>query len=253
MAGKAPSEPIEALDAVGLSDTMRKYLAEIYRLADHGETDAHTLPEPAGQALLGHPFVSTSALADLLNVSAPAVNRMISKLRETGLLLHEPYQGIRLTPAGEREALKQLRRQRIVEAFLVTVMHFGWHEVNDEAARMSANLTERLIERMARMAGNPTTCPHGEPIADADGVIVAPDDILLTHAPHKLLLTITRVRTRERDRLEYLAALGLTPHSTVEVLHAAPFNGPLQLRVGKEYRIVGHNLAEMIRVARESG
>jgi DtxR family Mn-dependent transcriptional regulator len=236
MAGNAPPEQSEALDGTGLSETMRKYLAEIYRLADRGESDAG--------------YVSTSALADLLNVSAPAVNRMITKLRESGLLLHEPYQGIRLTPAGERESLKQLRRQRIVEAFLVNVMKFGWHEIHDEAARISANLTDRLLERMYRMAGYPTTCPHGEPIAAADGTLTPPDDILLTAAPHKIIVTITRVRTRERDRLEYLAALGLTPGAVIEVLHAAPFNGPLQLRVGKEYRIVGHNLAEMIRVAR---
>lgn len=246
MAGKPVTEPVEPIDAAGLSDTMRKYLAEIYRLSDRGEL-AEGRTEVTSTS-----FVSTSALADLLNVSAPAVNRMVSKLREMGLLLHEPYQGIRLTPTGEREALKQLRRQRIVEAFLVNVMKFGWHEVHEEAVKMSANLTDRLIERMWKMAGNPTACPHGEPIADANGDIIAPNDILLTNAPQKTILTITRVRTRERDRLEYLAALGLVPGAAVEVLHAAPFNGPMQLRVGKEYRIIGHNLAEMIRVHRET-
>jgi DtxR family Mn-dependent transcriptional regulator len=232
-------EPTPAANAE-LSDTMRKYLAEIYRLVDYATA------EPNDASV----YVSTSALADLLDVSAPAVNRMIAKLREMGLLLHEPYQGIRLTPEGEREALKQLRRQRIVEAFLVNTMGLGWHEVHAEAARMSANLSERLIDRMWQMAGSPPTCPHGEPIATPDGVITPPDDMLLTHAPHRCPLIVTRVRTRERDRLEYLAALGIKPSTEIEVLHAAPFNGPLQLRVVKEYRIVGHNLAEMIRVRR---
>jgi len=59
---------------------------------------------------------------------------------------------------------------------------------------------------------------------------------------------VTRVRTRESDRLEYLSALGLLPGTPVIVLHKAPFNGPVQLRVGREYRIIGHNLAELIRV-----
>jgi DtxR family Mn-dependent transcriptional regulator len=230
-------EPLPAANAE-LSDTMRKYLAEVYRLVDYATAN----PDDTGV------YVSTSALADLLDVSAPAVNRMVSKLREMGLLLHEPYQGIRLTPEGEREALKQLRRQRIVEAFLVNTMGLGWHEVHAEAARMSANLSERLIERMWQMAGKPAACPHGEPIATPEGVITPPNDILLTSAPQKTPLTVTRVRTRERDRLEYLAALGIKPGVEVEVLHAAPFNGPIQLRVVKEYRIVGHNLAEMIRV-----
>jgi DtxR family Mn-dependent transcriptional regulator len=235
-----PDLPDESPDSADgqrgeLSDTMRKYLAEIYRLSDHTQDS-------------GSPYIGTSALADLLNVSAPAVNRMVSKLRDLNLLIHEPYQGVMLTENGAREALKQLRRQRIVEAFMVTVMRFGWHEIHEDAQRVSASIGDLLIERMWQMAGSPTVCPHGEPIATPDGVIVPPQDILLTHAPHKQALILTRVRTRERDRLEYLAALGLVPGVHLEILHAAPFNGPLQLRVAQEYRIIGHNLAEMLRV-----
>ncbi len=221
-----------------LSPTMRDYLAEIYRL--HDQSDAQDDERIS--------FVSTSALADLLDVSAPAVNRMVTKLREMGLLEHEPYKGITLTEVGRREALKQLRRQRIIEAFLVRVMGFGWHEVHSEAANMSRALGDVLIERMAAMAGSPTHCPHGEPIATPEGEIPEQNDFLLTKAAEKQPLVLTRVRTRERDRLEYLAALGLTPETRLEVLHMAPFNGPIQLRVGKEYRIIGHNLAEMVRV-----
>ncbi|PJF24035.1 MAG: hypothetical protein CUN53_19865, partial [Phototrophicales bacterium] len=67
-------EPIPAANAE-LSDTMRKYLAEVYRLVDYATAN----PDDTNV------YVSTSALADLLDVSAPAVNRMVSKLREMGL------------------------------------------------------------------------------------------------------------------------------------------------------------------------
>ncbi|MCA9902596.1 MAG: metal-dependent transcriptional regulator [Anaerolineae bacterium] len=217
-----------------LSDTMRTYLAAIYRLDDHEGEDSI--------------YVSTSALADVLDVSAPAVNRMVTKLREAGYLVHEPYQGIHLTESGVREALLQLRRHRLVEAFLVNVMGFGWHEVHEEASRMSQRLSDVMEQRMAEMAGNPTTCPHGEPIPDANGHLPPIDDMLLSDAPLKTPLVLSRVRTRERDRLEYLEALGLVPGTTLEVLNVAPFHGPIQLRVGNEYRIIGHNLALMIRV-----
>ncbi len=217
-----------------LSPTMRDYLAEIYRLSDRDSS--------------AEGFVSTSVLADLLDVSVPAVNRMVSKLRELRLLEHEPYQGIRLTEAGKREALKYLRRHRLAEAFLVNVMGFGWHEVHADADRIASVLTQPLEERMAEMAGHPTRCPHGEPIPTDEGELPPLNDLLLTEAPEGQLLEITRVRTRESDRLEYIAALGLVPGTPIEIIHAAPFNGPLQLRLGKEYRIVGHNLAEMIRV-----
>lgn len=217
-----------------LSRTMRDYLAEIYRLSDREN----------GSAV----YIGTSALADTLDVSAPAVNRMVTKLKENGLLEHEPYQGIRLTESGQKEALKELRRHRIVESFLVAVMHFGWHEVHEEAERLSMGLSEPVTERMAEMAGQPTHCPHGEPIPSPEGILPPQDDFLLSDGPENQKLVITRVRTRESDRLEYLAALGLMPGRTLEVLHKAPFNGPLQLKVGNEYRIVGHNLAELIRV-----
>ena len=232
MAGK--TETSDATTSV-LSTTMREYLAEIYRLGDREGT-------PDG-------FVSTSALADLLDVSAPAVNRMVIKLRDHGLLFHEPYQGIRLTDSGRREALKQLRRHRIVEAFLTKVMGFGWHQVHEEADRMSPTLEEIVVERMAEMAGYPTQCPHGEPIPTPEGEIPELHDMLIPDAPQGVLLEITRVRTREADRLEYMAALELVPGAKFQVVHAAPFNGPIQLRLeDKEFRIIGHNLAEMIRV-----
>lgn len=235
MAGK--TETPEETTTVGgtISTTMREYLAEIYRLGDREGT-------PEG-------FVSTSALADVLDVSAPAVNRMVIKLRDHGLLFHEPYQGIRLTDTGRREALKQLRRHRIVEAFLTNVMGFGWHQVHEEADRMSPTLEEIVVERMAQMAGNPARCPHGEPIPTPAGDIPELHDLLIPDAPQGVLLEITCVRTREADRLEYMSALELMPGSRLQIVHTAPFNGPIQLRLqDKEFRIIGHNLAEMIRV-----
>lgn len=216
-----------------LSATMRDYLAEVYRLSEQSEDQA---------------YVSTSALADLLDVSAPAVNRMVTKLREMDLLFHEPYQGIRLTDSGRREALKYLRRHRICEAFLVNVMGFKWNEVHEEADRMSRALTDPLVERMLEMAGHPTACPHGELIPDEEGNLPDLHDVSLVAAELKTDLELTRVQTREPDRLEYLAALGLVPGAHLQLLNIAPFNGPIQLKLGKEFRIIGHNLAETVRV-----
>lgn len=219
-----------------LSAKMRTYLAEVYRLAEYAPQPEH--------------YVSTSAVAELLDVSAPAVNRMINRLKELGLLEHEPYRGIRLTPEGMREALKQIRNHRIAESFLVQVMGLKWDEVYSEAQQISAALSDTLIARMEEMAGHPRLCPHGEPIPDAQGTIPPLDDCLLSDLSEGAVVEVTRLRTREPDRLNYIAALGLLPGTKLELLHAAPFNGPMQLRVGGEYRIIGHNLAELIRVRR---
>lgn len=217
-----------------LSPKMRAYLAEVYRLSD-------IEAEQNG-------YVSTSALADLLDVSAPAVNRMVNRLKELGLLEHEPYQGIRLTDAGRTAALKQLRSQRIAESFLVNVMQFDWDVVAEEAHQLGSALSETLLTRMIEMAGNPTHSPHGEPIPTSEGELPPVSDELLSDCPAGSVVEVTRMRTREADRLNYIAALGLLPGARLEVLHTAPFNGPMQLKIGSEYRIIGYNLAELIRV-----
>lgn len=230
MAGKAASA------ADGPGPVMSAWLAQIWRLAER----------------LRHAdrcWVGTAELGEAMDASPPVVNRMITRLRRAELLQHEPYQGVRLTVAGERLALLELRRQRIAEVFLERVMGFAWHEVYGEAARLCSGLGDKLTERMAQMSGNPLRCPHGEFIPAADGSLAPASDQLLSQvAPGKGLLRITRVLTREPDRLEYLAALGLRPDTELEVIHAAPFDGPLQLRTGREYRIVGHSLAGLVCV-----
>lgn len=217
-----------------LSNKMRLYLAEIYRLTDREQPDDG--------------FVTTSALADVLMVSPPAVNRMVNRLKELNLIEHEPYQGIKLTEEGIRESLLHLRAHRVAEAFLSKVMGFDWDGVYSEAAQISTALNDTIIDRMAAMSGNPQFCPHGEPIPQADGDIKVMDDILLSDADAETKVRVTRMRTREADRLSYIEALGLLPERELEVIHKAPFNGPMQLRINNEYRIIGHNLAELIRV-----
>ena len=216
-----------------LSETMRDYLTHIFRLSEK---------------IAPNEYVATSDLANTLYVSALAVNRMINKLRDLNLLNHERYQGIVLTDEGRREALKHLRRHRIAEVFLVKVMGFGWHEVYHEAERMSVGLDETLLTRMLEMTGHPTRCPHGAPIPTLEGILPSESYPSLVTVEPEHDYQVMRVVFHEADRLEYLAALGLVPDATIRLLHKAPFNGPLQLQLGREYRIIGFNLAENIRV-----
>src|SRR5690349_6191785 len=121
------------------SPAMQEYLAEAYRLAFYQTDD---------------PYISTSALADVLNVSPPAVTRMVQRLKAEGFLDHEPYRGIRLTPHGEREALRNIRKHRLVERFLVDVMGFGWHEVHDAADSLGATVSDMVVDRMDDLTGH---------------------------------------------------------------------------------------------------
>ena len=216
------------------SAAMQDYLAEAYRLAYYQDGDEEN-------------FVSTSSLANVLDVSAPAVTRMVQRLKEAGYLDHEPYRGIVLTPAGEREALMSIRRHRLVERFLVDVMGFGWHEVHESADELGAVVSDNLVERMSAMAGPPRRCPHGEPIPTPDGRMPRVVDYLLASvAPGEY--TVSRCNTHDEEKLRYLDHLGVRPGVRLTLVERAPFNGPLSIAVDGRTHFVGHELAQVIRV-----
>jgi DtxR family Mn-dependent transcriptional regulator len=217
------------------SAVQQEYLAEAYRLL-------HYQPD--------NPFITTSALAEAVGVSAPAVAAAVERLKRAGLVEHEPYRGMKLTAKGEREALMNIRRHRLAEVFLVKVMGFGWHEVHDDADAIGAVINERIAARMEQMAGYPRRCPHGEPIPTADGVMPKVVDEPLSDVSAPANLIISRVHTHDAEILKYLATLNLVPEQPLRLLNRAPFNGPLRLRVGSQEQVIGHELAKVLRVSR---
>lgn len=218
---------------MSVSAAMQEYLAEAYRLAYYQEND---------------PYISTSDLAAVMHVSAPAVTRMVQRLKEAGYLEHEPYRGVYLTPEGEHEALANIRRHRLVEVFLVKVMKFGWHEVHDQADDLGAVISDAVVERMDRMAGHPRRCPHGEPIPTAEGRMPRVHDTPLNETDPGSDLVISRVNTHDMDKLAYLGQLGLTPGRRFTLISRAPFNGPIQLQLDDQALVIGHELAGVLRV-----
>ncbi len=214
-----------------ISDTMRDYLGEIYRLG-HGKM-----------------WVSTTSLADVLDVSGPASVRMARRLHKVGLVDHLPYKGIKLTPYGSKLALLNIRRHRLVERFLVDVLKFGWHEVHNEADELQKGVNQIVENRMDDLMDHPTSCPHGDPIPTREGVMPDLNDKPLTVVPAGTQGKITRVKTREPDKLQYLAEIGLVPNVSFELVNRAPFNGPLRLKIGRNEQVIGTELAAALWVS----
>lgn len=212
------------------SVAMREYLAEIYRLQEDS------------------PTVSTTSLAERLQVSAPAVPRMLKRLRNAGYVKHKPYQGIELTPRGREEALRELRRHRILEVFLVNVMGFTWDEAHEHADDMGKGLNNSITERMAEMTGNPSRCPHGEPIPDLEGNLPEVKDVCIMNLNVGYVGIVSRVRTHDPERLKYFKSLGLVPGADFEIMGRAPFNGPMRLRVGRDDVVLGVELTKSLWV-----
>lgn len=213
------------------SAAMREYLAEIFRLQEDS------------------PTVSTTSLADRLEVSPPAIPRMLKRLQSVGYVKHVPYQGVELTQRGREEALREIRRHRILEVFLVNVMGFTWDEAHEHADGLGGGLNDKLTERMAEMTGYPQRCPHGEPIPDPDGTLPEVNDVCIVNLGVGYEGTVSRVRTHEPEKLQYIASLGLIPGTRFEIMGRAPFNGPMRLRIGRDEVVIGYELMKSLWVS----
>ena len=216
------------------SVAMREYLAEIYRLQEDT------------------PTVSTTSLAERLNVSAPAIPRMLRRLRNAGYVKHVPYQGFGLTDLGREEALREIRRHRILEVYLVNIMKFTWDEAHEHAEDLGKGLNDKIVERMAHMTNHPSRCPHGEPIPDEQGNLPKIIDVCIMNLGVGYQGTVSRVRTHDPERLKYFSSLGLVPGASFEIVGRAPFNGPMRLRVGRDDVVLGVELTKSLWVSREN-
>jgi DtxR family transcriptional regulator, Mn-dependent transcriptional regulator len=132
-----------------LTDAIQDYLKEIYKLQ---QADGR---------------VSVTALAKEQRVAAGSASEMVKKLAALDLVDHEPYQGIRLTPAGERVALEVIRHHRLLELYLAETLGLHVDEVHAEADRLEHVISEELEARIDKSLGFPTHDPHGDPIPNA--------------------------------------------------------------------------------------
>ena len=191
----------------------------------------------------------TNEIAASLGIAPASVSGMIRRLAEQGWIAHERYRGVRLTRAGKRAALRTIRRHRVIEAYLATALGYPWDRVHDEAERLEHAASDELIDRMAAAIGEPSTDPHGAPIPTREGTIAEERFASLATVAVGKRVRIQRVGDRDAEQLRYLAEIGITPGRQVEVIARAPFDGPIDLRIGRVVRSIGPALARQIAVA----
>jgi DtxR family Mn-dependent transcriptional regulator len=192
--------------------------------------------------------VSTSAIAERLEVSPASASAMVKRLESMGLAKREPYHGVRLTRAGERVALEVLRHHRLLELYLAEALGMSWDRVHEEAEVLEHAISPELSELIAAKLGNPTHDPHGDPIPTANGEI----DEMPTRALAELgpgdRGRFTRVSDSNPDMLRYLSERGIAPGAELECVGREPFGGPLTVRANGRDHALGDLLTRAMRV-----
>jgi len=107
--------------------------------------------------------VIQARIAERIGVSRPAVSEMIRRMEANGLVTIEDGT-ITLTPRGQSLAERVVRRHRLAERFLTDILGLSWSEAHHEAGKWEHIMSDAVEAALDRVLGQPTTCPHGNPI-----------------------------------------------------------------------------------------
>jgi DtxR family Mn-dependent transcriptional regulator len=166
--------------------------------------------------------VIQARIAERLSVSRPAVSEMIKRLESEGLVTIQ-RNAITLTGQGQRLAERTVRRHRLAERFLTDILGLSWADAHKEAGKWEHIISEPVETAIVRVLGDPTTCPHGNPIPGADYVL--PDYVALSDVTIGSGFTVGRIPEELEfapGLLEFLEEADVVPGRAGTLTAASP-------------------------------
>ncbi len=212
-----------------LSQSVQDYLKTIYKLQEHG-------------------VVSTTAIANSLDVSGASVTGMLKRLAKMELVDYNSYKGVKLSDRGNKIALEIIRHHRLIELYLKEELGYSLDRVHEEACRLEHVISEEFANKIAEKLGNPKFDPHGHPIPAINGTLPEQKEINLTDVDPGKKTEITRLCDGDEKLLAYLEKNGLVPGAKIDVTEKAPFHGPVTIRHQDVEKIIGNEVAKNIFV-----
>jgi DtxR family transcriptional regulator, Mn-dependent transcriptional regulator len=165
--------------------------------------------------------VIQARVAERIGVSRPAVSEMIRRMEAAGLVTVDRV--IALTADGKTLAEQVVRRHRLAERFLADVLGLSSAAAHREAGKWEHIMSSEVETAFARLLGEPTTCPHGNPIPGSD--YHAPDAAPLADVVVGQHFTVTRIPEElefSPGMLEFLEASALLPGQAGVVTASEP-------------------------------
>lgn len=182
------------------SEAVQDYLKAIHRLGG------------------GDAVVSPNEIALALDVKAPSVTGMLKRLADAGWISYTPKSGAKLTASGLAEALRVIRRHRLVELFLTRVLGLDWSEVDTEAEALEHAISPRLEQAIAAHLGEPVEDPHGHPIPSSTGELRQRELRRVSEFRAGQVVIIREAQDDNPDRLRHWQDLGLIPGATIQIV-----------------------------------
>jgi DtxR family transcriptional regulator, Mn-dependent transcriptional regulator len=197
----------------------------------------------------GTPVIQ-ARIAQRLHRSAPSVSEMLDRLQDDGYI-DRSGRKVALTDKGLSLAESVVRKHRLAERLLVDVIGLEWHKAHIEAGRWEHVISDDVERRLVELLGNPTTCPHGNPIPGSPPSLTPPSQVSLADAHLGQTVRLERVNEEvelDMNSLEFLDRNGLRPGAAACV-RAKAADGTLTIDVEGTSVDVGPELAQQIFVA----
>ena len=90
-------------------------------------------------------------MAKGLGVSPGTVSAVLKKLDRLGLVKHNRYEAVTLTPAGTEVAQSVVRRFETIRAMLIEVLGLDLDDAEDDACMMEHTVSPVTVDRMERL------------------------------------------------------------------------------------------------------
>lgn len=215
------------------SSTEEDYLKSIYKLSSRGDS------------------VATNAIAENLKTKASSVTDMIKKLSEKKLVKYIKYQGVKLSPEGEKIALKVIRKHRLWESFLVSKLNFNWDEIHEIAEQLEHINSPILIDKLDEHLGFPKFDPHGDPIPDKNGNFQKQNECALSKLNIHDNAILVGVKEHSSEFLKYLESIPLLLGAKIQILDFFQFDKSMKIKInGKTELMISQAIANNLNVTK---
>jgi DtxR family Mn-dependent transcriptional regulator len=190
--------------------------------------------------------VIQARIAERLQVSRPAVSEMMKRLEAEGLITSDG--GIRLSEQGHQLAERVVRRHRLAERFLTDILKLSWAEAHHEAGRWEHVISDSVEAALVNLLGDPTTCPHGNPIPGSNYEAPDAEPLAGIHVGEPFVVRrITEELEFEPGLLEFLESSAIQPGNSGLVTAASP-DGTVTIEIDGRHVGVGAFASERILV-----
>jgi DtxR family Mn-dependent transcriptional regulator len=92
--------------------------------------------------------VRVKDIAESLAVSYPSVSEMMDRLVEKGLVSHDKYGHIALTPKGRRMAKGLNRKHEVIKRFFVNVLHVDEPVADSDACEIEHVISDETLDKL---------------------------------------------------------------------------------------------------------